>query len=210
VHLIFLDKSFFTHSFLLKYLICCSNKSFLKLEIVVCSHVNILNTVNTPAEFDKAIRKYPLEERIAKLEEIFKTSDDESERWDAVWLAGEIPVDVGLKGPLFEKMTDLFAWVLKNDPNDVVRHEVCYQIAARNMTRIIPELARAANYDESPLVRHEATECLMIIRATDQMDAIEKSAHDENESVRNTAKLVLKRMKRYKSEFDAKSEWVSI
>ncbi len=166
--------------------------------------------MNTPVEFDKFIHSLPLEERITKLEEIFKTSDDESERWDAVWLAGEIPVEVDLKGPLFEKMTDLFAWVLKNDPNDVVRHEVCYQIAARNMIRIIPELTHAANYDVSPLVRHEATECLMIIRATDQIDAVERSLHDENESVRNTAQLVLKRMKRYKSEFNAKSEWVSI
>lgn len=169
-----------------------------------------MSTVNIPEEFDKTIKNLPLEERYQKIEEIFKTSKDESERWDAVWLGGEIPVQVDLKGPLFEKMTDLFAWVLKNDPNDVVRHEVCYQIAARNMRRIIPELAYAANYDPSPLVRHEATECLMIIRAVDQIKAIEKSLEDENESVRNTARLVLKRMKRYKSQFNAKSEWVSI
>ena len=169
-----------------------------------------MSSVHIPDEFDKSIRTLSLEDRISKLEEIFKTSNDESERWDAVWLAGEIPVEVNLSGPLFEKMTDLFAWVLKNDPNDVVRHEVCYQIAARNMIRIIPELAHAANNDVSPLVRHEATECLMIIRAIDQIDAVEKSLYDENESVRNTAKLVLKRMKRYKSKFNAKSEWVSI
>lgn len=169
-----------------------------------------MNMVNVPQEFDKIIRNLPLEERVKKIQEVFKTSDDESERWDAVWLAGEIPVEVGLKGPLFEKMTDIFAWVLKNDPNDIVRHEVCYQIAARNMIRIIPELAHAANYDPSSLVRHEATECLMIIRAVDQIDAVEKSLDDENESVRNTARLVLKRMKRYKSKFNAKSEWVSI
>jgi hypothetical protein len=169
-----------------------------------------MSTVNISDEFDKIIKKLPLEERFEKLEEIFKKSDDESERWDAVWLAGEIPVEVNLRGPLFEKMTDLFAWVLKNDPNDVVRHEVCYQIAARNMVRIIPELANAANHDPSPLVRHEATECLMIIRATDQIGAIERSLHDKNESVRNTARLVLKRMKRYKSKFNAKSEWISI
>lgn len=169
-----------------------------------------MSTVNIPDEFDKQIKKLPLEERFSKLEKVFKTSQDESERWDAVWLGGEIPVEVNLKGPLFEKMIDLFAWVLKNDPNDVVRHEVCYQIAARNMRRIIPELAHAANYDPSPLVRHEATECLMIIRATDQMDAIKRSLKDENESVRNTAELVLKRMNRYKSQFNAESEWVSI
>jgi len=169
-----------------------------------------MNPVNIPQEFDKLIREFSLEERVEKIEEVFKTSDDESERWDAVWLGGEIPVEVDLKGPLFEKMTDVFAWVLKNDPSEIVRHEVCYQIATRNMIRIIPELAYAANYDPSPLVRHEATECLMIIRAVDQIDAIEKSLYDENESVRNTARLVLKRMKRYKSEFNAKSEWVSI
>lgn len=169
-----------------------------------------MSSVNIPEEFDKIIKKLPLQERYERLEQVFKTSEDESERWDAVWLGGEIPVEVDLKGPLFEKMTDLFAWVLKNDPNDVVRHEVCYQIAARNMRRIIPELAHAANYDPSSLVRHEATECLMIIRAVDQIDAIKRSLKDENESVRNTARLVLKRMQRYKSEFDAKSEWVSI
>jgi hypothetical protein len=169
-----------------------------------------MSSVNIPQEFDKSIKSLPLEKRYEKIKEIFENSGDESERWDAVWIAGEIPVEVDLKGPLYEKMIDLFAWVLKNDVNDVVRHEVCYQIAARNMRRIIPELASAANYDPSPLVRHEATECLMIIRATDQMEAIERSAQDKNESVRNTADLVLKRMKRYKSRFDAKSEWVSI
>lgn len=169
-----------------------------------------MSSVNIPQEFDKIIKDLPLEERAERIEQIFKTSKDESERWDAVWLGGEIPVEVDLKGPLFEKMTDLFAWVLKNDPNDVVRHEVCYQIAARNMQRIVPDLAHAANYDPSPLVRHEATECLMIIRATDQMEAIERSLKDENESVRNTAELVLKRMNRYKTKFNAKSEWVSI
>ena len=138
--------------------------------------------------FDKVLK-----ERIVELEKIFKTSKDESERWDAVWLAGEIPEIVQLKGTLFEKTTDLFAWILKNDTNDVVRHEVCYQIAARNMRRIIPELAHAANNDPSPLVRHEATECLMIIRASDQINVIKKSLEDENESVRNTAKLVSKK-----------------
>ena len=87
-----------------------------------------MSSMNIPQEFDKIIRNLPLKERIKKLEHVFKTSDDESERWDAVWIAGEIPVEVNLKGPLFEKMVDLFAWVLKNDPNDVVRHEVSLSI----------------------------------------------------------------------------------
>jgi hypothetical protein len=169
-----------------------------------------MNRTNIPKEFDKFIRSFPLEQRIKKLEYIFKNSTDESLRWDAVWLAGEIPVGVDLQGLLFEKISDLFAWVLKNDPNDVVRHEVCYQIVARNMTRIIPDLAYAANHDPSPLVRHEATECLMIIRATDQIDVIKKSLDDKDKIVRNTAQLALKRIQRYESQFDAKSEWTSL
>ena len=72
-----------------------------------------MSSMNIPQEFDEIIRNLPLNERIQKLEEVFKTSDDESERWDAVWIAGEIPVEVNLKGPLFEKMVDLFAWVFK-------------------------------------------------------------------------------------------------
>jgi HEAT repeat protein len=168
-----------------------------------------MSAVNIPKEFDNKIRKLPIEQRFKKLEEILTTSVDESERWDAVWLGGEIPVEVDLKGPMFEKMTDLFLKVLKNDSCDVVRHEVCYQIAARNMRRLIPDLAHAANYDPSPLVRHEATECMMIIRATDQIDAIKRSLNDEDQSVRNTARLVLKRISRYKSKFNAESEWVS-
>lgn len=98
---------------------------------------------------DNELRKLPLEERVSKLEYIFKNSDDESARWDAVWLAGEIPVEVGLKGPLFDRAADLFGWVLKNDNNAVVRHEVCYQIAGRNMRDKIPDLAEASLHDKS-------------------------------------------------------------
>ena len=50
----------------------------------------------------------------------------------------------------------------------------------------------------------------MNIRTIVQIEAVERLSHDENESVRNTSKLLLKHMKRYKSKFNAKSEWVSI
>ena len=159
---------------------------------------------------DKKIREFPLEKRVEVLEDIFKNSDDESLRWDAVWLAGEIPELVGLKGPLFDRIADLFAWVLKHDDNSVVRHEVCYQISGRNMRDKIPDLAEAGLHDESALVRHEAIECLGIIRAFDQMDAIRKALEDPSEHVRITARMVLKRMERYKGkEFVPESEYVA-
>jgi HEAT repeat protein len=159
---------------------------------------------------DHELRKLSLEERIVKLEKIFKNSNDESARWDAVWLAGEIPVEVGLKGPLFDRVADLYAWVLKNDDNAVVKHEVCYQIAGRNMRSKIPDLVESGLHDKSPLVRHEAIECLGIIRANDQIDVIEKATHDPDEYVRETARMVLKRMERVKEkEFQPESEFVS-
>jgi hypothetical protein len=159
---------------------------------------------------ENELRKLPLEERISKLEEIFKNSDDESARWDAVWLAGEIPVDVGLKGPWFDRVADLFEWVLKNDDNAVVRHEVCYQIAGRNMRNKIPNLVESGLYDKSALVRHEAIECLGIIYAFDQIDVLKKALDDSSEYVRETARMVLKRMERLKGkEFKPEAEFVS-
>jgi len=159
---------------------------------------------------DNELRRLPLEERVTKLENIFKNSDDESARWDAVWLAGEIPVAVGLKGPLFDRVANLYAWVLKNDDNAVVRHEVCYQIAGRNMRNKIPDLVESGLHDKSALVRHEAIECLGIIYAFDQIDAMKKALDDPSEYVRETARMVLKRMDRLKGkEFKPESEFVA-
>ena len=159
---------------------------------------------------ENEIRKLPLEERVAKLEDVFKNSDDESARWDAVWLAGEIPVEVGLKGPLFDKVADLYAWVLKYDDNAVVRHEVCYQIAGRNMRDKIPDLVESGLHDKSALVRHEAIECLGIIRAFDKIDVMKKALDDPSEYVRETARMVLKRMERLQEkEFKPEAEFVS-
>ena len=156
------------------------------------------------------LRSLSLEDRIAKLEYVFKNSDDESARWDAVWLAGEIPVEVGLKGPLFDRVADLYVWVLKNDDNAVVRHEVCYQISGRNMRNKIPDLVEAGLHDKSALVRHEAIECLGIIRANDQIDAIKKGLDDPSEYVRETARMVIKRMERLQEkEFKPETEFVA-
>ena len=69
-----------------------------------------------------AIRKLPLEERLEKLTEIFHNSKDESERWDAVWMTGELAEETGLKGPIYDKAGDLLAWALLNDENCIFRH----------------------------------------------------------------------------------------
>lgn len=58
---------------------------------------------------ENQLRTLTLEERVDKIEQVFKNSPDESARWDAVWLAGEIPELVSLKGPLFDRAADLYA-----------------------------------------------------------------------------------------------------
>jgi len=149
---------------------------------------------------EKNIRSLPIPERIERLEHIFKNSGDESERWDAVWLTGEIIADVESNGAIFKKIADLFAWVLRYDENIVVRHEVCYQIAGRDMREKIPDLVWSALNDPSDLVRHEATECLGIIHADDEIETIQKATNDPSKNVRDTAYFVLKRMNRTKGK----------
>jgi HEAT repeat protein len=150
------------------------------------------------------IRKLPHEARVQRFWEIFKNDPDEAARWDAVWLAGETAEEIGLKGPIFDEIGKMCGWVLRNDENSIVRHEVCYQIAGRAMKKQIPDLLEAAIHDKSDLVRHEATECLSIIHAHDESKiAIEKNLSDPSLSVRETAIFVQKRMERIKNkEYD--------
>ena len=142
------------------------------------------------------IRSLFPEERFQKLEHVLKNCKDESERWDAVWLAGEIAAETNPNDLLFKKIADLFAYVLRYDDNIIVRHEVGYQIAGRNMREKIPDLVWSALNDPNDLVRHESTECLGIIHADDEIEAIKKAANDPSKNVRDTALFVLKRMKR--------------
>jgi len=149
------------------------------------------------------IRKLPHEERIEKLNDILKNSEDESERWDAVWMLGEMAEETGLKGPIFEKAGEMLAWSLKHDENSVVRHEISYQIAGRGYHKHVPDLIESALHDKSALVRHESCECLSIIHALDSKPHVEKLLDDPEDLVRETAQFVLKRMERTKDkEYD--------
>ncbi|MEM3008008.1 MAG: HEAT repeat domain-containing protein, partial [Candidatus Nitrosotenuis sp.] len=82
---------------------------------------------------DNNIRELPVVERLTSCKQIIQNEKDESKRWDAVWLAGEIAENRNNDDPIFTEVADLMEWVLENDDNNVVKHEACYQIAARNM-----------------------------------------------------------------------------
>ena len=161
---------------------------------------------NMPIEvFDEdELRKLPNNERFAKCEYILKNNTDESKRWDAVWLIGELAEGSDENDPMFNKVADLIEWVLKNDNNGVVKHEASFQIAARNMRQKIPVLVDVALYDQSILSKHEALESLGLMRAFEVEDLIKNALNDPSSDVRETAEFVLKRLKRLKIHGDYK------
>lgn len=142
------------------------------------------------------LKKLPPEKRFAKCEEIIKNEPDESKRWDAVWIAGELanPSDYGRD--MYGKVADLMMWVLKNDSNGVVKHEACYQIAARNIREAIPTLVSSALNDKSDLTKHESLESLGLMRAFEAENLIREALTDPSQDVRETAAFVIKRLKR--------------
>ena len=141
------------------------------------------------------IRDLPFRQRLDKCALIIKNETDESLRWDAVWLAGEI-AELNPNTTLFDEVSDLMVWVLKNDDNGVVKHEACYQIAARNMRNKIPDLIDTALNDTSVIAKHEAIESLGLMRAFDSKDLLLNALDDPDLNVKETAAFVLKRLSR--------------
>jgi len=142
-------------------------------------------------------RSIPPKKRLEKLDHVIKNEKDSSKRWDAVWLTGELASEVG-SGPLFDKAADLFVWVLENDDDGVVKHEVCYQVSARLMRKKIPDLLKAGLCNKSSLTRHEALECIGLMEAFETIDDLKKAFNDPVPYVRETAIFAVKRLERMK------------
>ncbi len=153
---------------------------------------------------ENKLRELPEEERMVICERIIKNDNDESKRWDAIWLLGEIAENKNQDDPMFVNVADIMEWTLKNDSNGVVKHEACYQIAGRNMRSKIPVLIDAALNDKSILTKHEAIEALGLMRAFESIDLIRDAEVDPNIDVRETARFVIKRLNRLKDQGDYK------
>lgn len=150
------------------------------------------------------IRSMSPEERFLACEQILKNEKDESKRWDAVWLIGELAEKKEQNDPMFIKVSDVLEWVLDNDDNGVVKHEACFQVAARNMRKKIPTLINTALHNNSILAKHEAIESLGLMRAFEAESLIRKALDDPSSDVRETAAFVLKRFNRLKNDRDYK------
>lgn len=155
--------------------------------------------------FDESkMRELSDEDRFHACEQILKNETDESKRWDAVWLIGELAENKDEKDPMFRKVADVIEWVMKNDNNGVVKHEASFQIAARNMRSKIPVLVEAALYSESVLTKHESIESLGLMRAFEVQDLIKEALKDPSVDVRETAEFVLKRFARMQNQGEYK------
>lgn len=146
------------------------------------------------------IRTMSDEDRFNFCQMTLKNESDESKRWDAVWLIGELADDKADKNNMRNRVADVLEWTLKNDTNGVVKHEASFQIAARNLRNKIHVLVDVALNDKSILSKHEAIEALGLMRAFEVEDLIKKACNDPNEDVRETAEFVLKRLKRLKEQ----------
>ena len=148
---------------------------------------------------ENKMRELSDEDRFHACEQILKNEADESKRWDAVWLIGELAENKDESDPMFRKVADVIEWVMKNDNNGVVKHEASFQIAARNMRHKIPVLVDAALNDKSVLTKHESIEALGLMRAFEAEDLIKEALKDPSVDVRETAEFVLKRFDRLKN-----------
>ena len=145
------------------------------------------------------IRSFSPDKRFLVCEQILKNEKDESKRWDAVWMIGELAEKKDQNDPLFRKVSDVLEWVLNNDDNGVVKHEACFQVAARNMRNKIPVLVNTALHNKSILAKHEAIESLGLMRAFEAESLIQTALDDPSSDVRETAAFALKRFERLKT-----------
>lgn len=146
--------------------------------------------------------------RLDKITNILKSGNeqDESIRWDCIWLAGEITEAVSKDDPIYTEIAELMVWVLNNDDNGIVRHEAAFQIGLHNMRAKIPDLVNSILHDKSDLVKHEAIEALGLLRDHGSKATLRKMLEDKGDAVSETAAFVLKRLERLKDRGEYKGE----
>jgi len=193
-----------------------------KLGITMAQQLKSLNN-----SLDKLVTDNLTENRLNELdpetrldvsyEKITNGKNSESQRWDCLIIISELYVklnknqypDLGKKKveKMISKIESILKWMIYNEKNCVVHHEVAYQVAARNMTSLIPDMVQAALHSKSIVSRHEYLECLGVMKAFDELKKIlPKALKDKNPDVRETAEFAQDRISRYANE----KNWTSL
>ncbi|ABK77586.1 HEAT repeat [Cenarchaeum symbiosum A] len=83
------------------------------------------------------------------------------------------------------------AGVLKNDPNELVRHEAAFSLGQMGHASCVPHLEDATLNDPSMFVRHEAAIALGVVGNKDARTALTKALDDPEEPVVESAVVAL-------------------
>ena len=81
--------------------------------------------------------------------------------------------------------------VLKNDPNELVRHEAAFSLGQLGYSSGIEALEDATKNDSSMFVRHEAAIALGVIGSKDAIQTLQKALHDPDKPVVESAVVAL-------------------
>lgn len=87
------------------------------------------------------------------------------------------------------------ASVLKNDDNELVRHEAAFSLGQMCLRSGVPPLEDATKNDPSLFVRHEAAVALGVIGSQDAKATLQKALDDPSEQVRDSAVVALSNLK---------------
>ena len=90
-----------------------------------------------------------------------------------------------------EDKVQYIAKVLKDDPNELVRHEAAFSLGQMCFSSGIAPLEDATANDPSMFVRHEAAVALGVVGSTGEPEVLEKALNDPEESVRHSAVVAL-------------------
>jgi|TARA_B100000674_G_scaffold379446_1_gene322100 HEAT repeat protein len=90
-----------------------------------------------------------------------------------------------------EDKVKYIAKVLKDDPNELVRHEAAFSLGQMCFSSGIGPLEDATANDPSMFVRHEAAVALGVVGSTGEPEVLEKALNDPEESVRHSAVVAL-------------------
>ncbi len=85
--------------------------------------------------------------------------------------------------------------VLKNDPNELVRHEAAFSLGQMGYASGIKALEDATKNDSSMFVRHEAAIALGVLGTQEAKATLEKTLNDPEEPVRESAVVALSNLK---------------
>ena len=90
-----------------------------------------------------------------------------------------------------EDKVPYIAKVLKNDENELVRHEAAFSLGQMCYSSAIKPLADATLNDPSMFVRHEAAIALGVVGSKDAKEVLEKALNDPDKPVVESAIVAL-------------------